>query len=183
MSHIVIYPGRFQPFHVGHYAVYMELVSKFGKQNVYICTSNKTDNDKSPFDFNDKQKIINTLFKIPTNRIVATRSPYRPIEILNKFNEDEDIFITCVGEKDADRLVNGKYYQPYNTNKHQLNPFGVNGYYYVSSIPGKLSGTDVREMFKRNTYNTAKKLFTKMYPTFNESISDLMYSKLNGSKN
>ena len=53
---IVVYSGRFQPFHKGHYATYDHLVKKFGKDNVYVGTSNKTDNQKSPFDFKEKKQ-------------------------------------------------------------------------------------------------------------------------------
>ena len=52
---IVVYGGRFQPFHKGHYAAYEDLVSTFGKQNVYIGTSNDTSSDKSPFTFKEKK--------------------------------------------------------------------------------------------------------------------------------
>ena len=40
---VVVYSGRFQPFHKGHYATYDNLVRKFGKDSVYIGTSNVTD--------------------------------------------------------------------------------------------------------------------------------------------
>ena len=55
---VVVYSGRFQPFHKGHYATYMNLVNHFGSSNVYIGTSNKTDNIKSPFNFNEKKTIM-----------------------------------------------------------------------------------------------------------------------------
>jgi cytidyltransferase-like protein len=55
---IVVYSGRFQPFHKGHFATYQNLIKKFGKDNVYIATSNKTDNQKSPFDFREKKTIM-----------------------------------------------------------------------------------------------------------------------------
>ena len=54
---IVIYGGRFQPFHRGHYAAYENLCSKFGKANVYIGTSNDTSSDKSPFTFKEKKRL------------------------------------------------------------------------------------------------------------------------------
>ena len=54
---VVVYAGRFQPFHKGHYLTYMHLVKTFGKNNVYIGTSNKTDNIKSPF----KKKLSSSL--------------------------------------------------------------------------------------------------------------------------
>ena len=47
---LVIYPGRFQPFHKGHHAVYEYLTGKFGRNNVFIATSNKVEQPKSPGD-------------------------------------------------------------------------------------------------------------------------------------
>ena len=38
---VVTYVGRFHPFHSGHNATYQHLVKKFGKDNVYIGTSDK----------------------------------------------------------------------------------------------------------------------------------------------
>ena len=34
----VFYGGRFQPMHSGHHQVYMDLVRKFGADNVFIST-------------------------------------------------------------------------------------------------------------------------------------------------
>lgn len=39
----VIFGGRFQPVHKGHYAIYKHLVDKFGRDRVWIATSDKTD--------------------------------------------------------------------------------------------------------------------------------------------
>ena len=61
---IVVYAGRFQPVHSGHYGVYRHLVSKFGKDNVYIGTSNKTDSLKSPFKFVEKKEIMVKMFNM-----------------------------------------------------------------------------------------------------------------------
>ena len=35
---LVVYPGRFQPFHKGHKAVYDGLVKKYGRDRVFIAT-------------------------------------------------------------------------------------------------------------------------------------------------
>ena len=67
---IVVYGGRFQPFHSGHYATYSHLVKKFGKDNVYIGTSNVTDNEKSPFNFKEKKAIMTRMFGVPSDKIV-----------------------------------------------------------------------------------------------------------------
>ena len=53
---VVVYSGRFQPFHKGHYASYEKLVSKFGAENVYIGTSNDQSGPKSPFSFKEKKE-------------------------------------------------------------------------------------------------------------------------------
>ena len=85
---------------------------KFGKNNVYIGTSDKTDNQKSPFNFKEKVKVMTTMFGIPSNKIVQVKNPYAPSEILNKFNKETTAFITVVGEKDSNRL-GGKYFEKY----------------------------------------------------------------------
>ena len=46
---IVVYSGRFQPFHRGHYASYQKLVSKFGENNVYIGRAGIVFIDKKRF--------------------------------------------------------------------------------------------------------------------------------------
>jgi len=81
---LVIYPGRFQPFHKGHYAVYEYLTGKFGRNNVYIATSNKTDNAKSPFTFAEKAYFMQ-LTGVPADRIVQATQPYQ-IQNVFQFN-------------------------------------------------------------------------------------------------
>ena len=56
MKKLIIYSGRFQPFGKHHYQSYLHLCEKFGSDNVYICTSNKTD-ENSPLTFDEKLKI------------------------------------------------------------------------------------------------------------------------------
>ena len=85
-NRVVVYSGRFQPFHKGHFATYQLLTKKFGKENVYIGTTNKTDNIKSPFGFKEKKYIITKMFGIPANKIVQIKNPYAPVEILDKYD-------------------------------------------------------------------------------------------------
>jgi len=139
---IVVYSGRFQPFHKGHFATYQNLTKKFGKDNVYIATSNKTDNQKSPFDFREKKTIMTKMFGIQSNKIVQVKNPYAPTEILSKYDAAKTGFITVVGEKDEQRL-GGNYFTPY---KGKVE-FGYldKGYVYASPAQSNpISGTDVR---------------------------------------
>ena len=61
MNTIVIYPGRFHPFHRGHKASYDFLAKQYGPDNVYIATSDVQAPITSPFSFADKQKMISKL--------------------------------------------------------------------------------------------------------------------------
>lgn len=175
---VVVYPGRFQPFHKGHYATYQHLVKKFGKNNVYIGTSNKTDNKKSPFNFKEKVMVMGTMFGIPKNKIVQVKNPYAPTEILKKFDEDTTLFITVVGKKDASRL-GGKYFTPYKDNL-DFEGYRDKGYVYVAPEGGGgVSGTEVRRGLKSGSDEDKKKFFTKRaYPKFNQKIFDFIVDKL-----
>ena len=97
---VVLYPGRFQPFHLGHKEVFASLQNKFGRDSVFIATSNKTELPKSPFNFSDKTVFINAA-GISSDRILEVSSPYKLPE---QFNPENTIFIVAVGAPDRDRL-------------------------------------------------------------------------------
>jgi mannose-6-phosphate isomerase-like protein (cupin superfamily) len=174
-DYVVVYSGRFQPFHRGHYATYEHLVKKFGKSNVYIGTSDKTDKLKSPFNFKEKSEIMTKMFGIPSNRIVQIKNPYAPTEILKNYDETSTAFITVVGGKDASRL-GGKYFTPYKGNLEA--GYKDNGYVYISPSLSNVSGTDVRNWLGSGDIEDRKKLFTKAYPKFDSKIFNLITKKL-----
>lgn len=102
---VVTYPGRFQPFHLGHRDVFAALQGKFGRDHVWIATSNKTELPKSPFNFTDKVTFM-TASGIPVDRILEVTSPYK---LPTQFEPTETIFLVTVGAPDADRLRPGSY--------------------------------------------------------------------------
>ncbi len=173
---VVVYSGRFQPFHKGHYATYDHLVKKFGKDSVYIGTSDVTDNKKSPFGFKEKKAIMMKMFGIPSSKIVNVKNPYAPEEILNKFDSDTTGFITVVGEKDSSRL-SGKYFKPY---KGKVDTGYLDrGYVYAAPAqPNPISGTDVRYWLSSGNEAERKKNFTKAYPKFDDQIFKMITLKL-----
>jgi putative sterol carrier protein len=175
-EYVVVYSGRFQPFHKGHYATYEHLVKKFGKDNVYIGTSDKTDNQKSPFNFKEKKTIMTKMFGISPNKIVLVKNPYAPMEILKNYDETTTAFITVVGEKDEQRL-GGKYFTPY---KGDLDSgYKDKGYVYASPAqPNAISGTDVRNWLGKGEMDDRKQLFNKAYPKFDKNTFDLITKKL-----
>ena len=177
---IVVYSGRFQPFHKGHYATYDNLVRKFGKDSVYIGTSNVTDSKKSPFNFKEKKAIMTTMFGIPSNKIANIKNPYAPEEILNKYDEDTTGLIVVVGEKDENRL-GGKYFTPYKGKVTE--PYLDRGYVYAApATSNPISGTDVRYWLSAGSAADRKKNFTKAYPRFDDQIFKLITLKLKSLK-
>ena len=173
---VVVYSGRFQPFHKGHYATYDHLVKKFGRDSVYIGTSDVTDSKKSPFGFKEKKAIMMKMFGISSNKIAQIKNPYAPQEILNKFDSDTTGFITVVGEKDSSRL-SGKYFTPYKGKVEE--PYLDKGYVYAAPAqPNAISGTDVRYWLSSGNEEERKKNFTKAYPKFDDQIFKLITLKL-----
>ena len=173
---VVTYVGRFHPFHSGHNATYQHLVKKFGKDNVYIGTSDKVQLPKSPFTFKEKVQIMTTMFGIPKNKIVKVKNPYSPKEILQSFSEETTAFITVVGEKDKSRL-GGKYFEPYKGEVEK--GYADAGYVYVAPSQGNgISGTQVRKGMSDSDEKSRIKFFKKVYPKFNQKIYDLVSGRL-----
>ena len=174
---IIIYGGRFQPFHKGHYAAYQNLVSEFGKANVYIGTSNDTSSNKSPFTFKEKKEIATKMFGVPVTKFIKVNNPYRPMEILSKYDGKITQYIAAVGEKDASRLKSG-YFKPYK-GKAGYGYDEVGYYYTVPAEANPISGTDVRKKLGSSNKEVAKKFFLKAYPSFDKDIFKMISSKLN----
>jgi tRNA nucleotidyltransferase/poly(A) polymerase/Zn finger protein HypA/HybF involved in hydrogenase expression len=174
---VVIYVGRFQPMHKGHYGTYQHLVKKFGKDNVYVGTSDKVERPKSPFNFKEKVKIMTTMFGIPKSKIHRVKNPYKPTEILKKFDEETTAFVTVVGEKDKNRL-GGKYFQPYKGEPSV--GYRDGGYVYVApSSGGGISGTETRNGLSVGSDDQKKDFFKKRaYGKFNATIFKMITDKL-----
>jgi hypothetical protein len=143
---LVIYPGRFQPFHKGHYAVYEYLTGKFGRNNVYIATSNKTDNAKSPFTFAEKAYFMQ-LTGVPADRIVQATQPYQIENILSTgqitvADPANTVVIFAVSEKDmaedprfsfaAKKDGSQPYFQPLTDIKDTV---AMNQHGYIMTVP------------------------------------------------
>ena len=176
---VVVYGGRFQPFHKGHKKVYDALVSKFGSKNVYIATSDVQDGDKSPLAFNDKKEIATKLFGIPSSKFVKVKQPYQPVEILRGYDDTTTALIVAVGEKDDSRL-GGNYFKPY-TNDKNLKGYAVNAYVFSQLPSNSFGATDVRNMFRNNRMGGERKQkeFEKFFGKFDKAIYTKLITKLN----
>jgi hypothetical protein len=176
---IAIFSGRFQPFHAGHYSIYKSLVDKFGKDNVYVATSNIIDPIKSPFPFKDKKQIMTTMFDIPKNKVVMVKNPYAPTEILEKF-PPETSYVTAVSEKDAERLQrNDKYFKNIeDVPSEKRKGYGDEGYFIIApemqlKVNRKnISGTQLRATFGNDLLSAKEKkdIFNQVYPKFDREV-------------
>lgn len=182
---IAIYPGRFQPFGMQHKVVYDWAAKKFGVNNTFIATSNKTDNVKSPFNFAEKKSILR-LFNLE-NKVQEVKNTYNAVEITSKFNENTTAVVYVIGEKDQDRLSKGKYFLPYPGNNQPLKPYTENGYYIVGPknkevIPGygEMNGTNVRKVLSSKTISLPEKhkLFKYIFGTYSKPMADFIIGKL-----
>lgn len=174
---IVIFAGRFQPFHRGHAQTYHDLQEKFPGADVWIATSGKTGPD-SPFDFSERKQLAE-LMGIPSNRIAEVKNPYMATEILTHYNPEQDHVIYAVSDKDADRIKFGTkkdgsptYLQPYQSDEEMV-PFDPKtGHSYVTIAPVikfKVGGetitgaTSIRNMLAQNDADLNKRILQDLY--------------------
>ena len=176
---IVVYGGRFQPFHKGHKKVYDALVSKFGSKNVYIASSDVQDSNKSPLSFKEKKEIATKLFGIPSSKFVKVKNPYQPVEVLRDYDEKKTALIVAVGEKDNSRL-GGAYFKPYKGD-NRMKPYGVEAYVYTSLPSNSFGATDIRNMFRNKRLGDKKKHseFERFFGKWDQSIYNNLDNKLN----
>jgi cytidyltransferase-like protein len=148
MRTIVIYGGRFHPFHKGHRSVYEALTKKFGDENVYVVSSGKQAPVSSPFSFEEKKKMME-LLGIPGDKIVEVKNPYMPREITDHVDPDQTAIVFAVSEKDAERFSfapkkdgSPSYMQPLSK---KLKPLSQHGYVYLlPTLDFSLGGRSVR---------------------------------------
>jgi hypothetical protein len=167
---LVVYPGRFQPMGQHHAAVYKKLASKFGKSNTFVVTSDKVSLPKSPLNFKEKYLVMR---KHGVTNVVQVKNPYQAQELTSKYDPETTALLFAVGAKDMKEnprfkigfKKNGEpsYFQDYEKNKTNLQPFTKHGYLVVAphvniNIPGfgEMSGTTLRQVLATADAETFK---------------------------
>ena len=201
MKIIAVYPGRFQPFHKGHAQVYKWLKEKFG--NAHIATSDKVEAPKSPFNFDEKKKMMELAGVSPSD-IYQVRNPYIAPEVLRHYDGTKTVLVFAVSEKDMAEdprfsfkpTKSGKpgYLQPYPKDGKGLEPFGdpdkPRGYvvttptftFNVLGEPSK-SATEVRKQFANADHETQKKLIKDLFGKYDAKVHKVMDEKIKGALN
>lgn len=191
MDTVVIYPGRFHPFHKGHKSVYDALVKRFGKNRVYIATSNKVDPPKSPFTFDEKRAMM-ALTGVDPSRVVQVKNPYQATEITDNYDPQNTIALFAVSDKDMaeDPRFSFKprkdgqpsYYQP-----AQKDMVGFDKHAYIVTVPTlnfnvlgepMRSATEFRANFARADDEKQKSMITDLFGKYDANIHKTMAQKI-----
>jgi nicotinamide mononucleotide adenylyltransferase len=195
---LVIYPGRFQPFHKGHHAVYDWLCGKFGRNNVYIATSNKVDGDRSPFTFSEKAYFMQ-LTGVPADRIIQATSPYQIDSVLSSgqiqvANRANTVVVFAVSQKDMEedpRFSFGtkkdgtaSYFQPLKNIKDTAS-MDQHGYILVAptfdfSVEGQpmTSGTELRRLYGSANTQQRQKIIADLFGKYTREAEQIMNNKI-----
>ena len=179
----VFYGGRFQPMHSGHFQVYMDLVRKFGSDNVFIATtvSKTATPDKDPFTFDEKKMIANKMFNIPADKVVNTQ-PYKPDVSLTGKNPANTAIVLVFSEKDAGRLKTGGYLRMFKD--ETLVTGDEAGYIYTVPVKddGRSATTFRNAMRMELGADEKKRVFKDFFGAFNPEVFEFVLDKLNGDQ-
>lgn len=194
MNYLVIYPGRFHPFHRGHKASYDWLVKKFGEGSVYIATSDVQNPEDSPFSYSDKVAMT-TRLGIPASRVVQVKNPYRADEIIGSLSAEEKqttALIFAVSEKDTARFNfkpkkdgSPSYLQPLPENLKKLKPMLEHGYIAITpTVNFRVKRVDadsasaIRKMYLDGNDNDRNQIITDLYGEPDAEIKKIFDQKL-----
>jgi len=190
MRVVAIYPGRFHPFHRGHFASHEYLVRRFGAGNVFIVSTNTQAPLTSPFSFEDKKAMMTALGVHP-NKIVQVKNPYAAQEVTSQFDPEKTAVVFAVSEKDANRFSFGtkkdgfpSYLQPM-SDKIELQPLSKHG--YVEIVPTvtfkvmdseAISATKIRQMYMAADESGREQIISDLYGEFFPKIKKIFDRKL-----
>jgi hypothetical protein len=194
MNYLVVYPGRFHPFHLGHKASYDYLTKKYGEDAVYIATSGVQDPETSPFDYSDKVKMM-TKLGVPASHIVRVKNPYQAKEIVDTLTDEEKAntaLIFAVSAKDAERFTfapkkNGdpSYLQPVPENTKKLKPLTKHGYVAITpTVNFRVKGQDansasaIRKLYRDGNQHDRDQIIHDLYGVADPELRDVFDKSL-----
>jgi hypothetical protein len=196
MNYLVIYPGRFHPFHLGHKASYDYLVNKFGADAVYVATSNVQAPVTSPFSYSDKVTMM-TRLGIPASHVVQVRNPYQAREIYDNIpDRDDTALIYAISEKDmmgdgarfkfgTKRNGEPSYMQPMPENIKQLKPLTQHAYVSVTpTVDFKVQGVDansasqIRQLYIKGSDADRNNIIADLYGAVDTELRDIFDQRL-----
>jgi len=194
MNYLVIYPGRFHPFHLGHKASYDWLTQQFGENAVYIVSSDKQNDENSPFTYADKVKMV-TKLGVPAGHIKQVKNPYQATEITDGLSDEEKantVLIFAVSAKDAQRFnfkprADGSpsYLQPLPPEEKNMEPMTQHGYITVTpTVNFRVRGQDansasqIRKLYVSGNDADRTQIITDLYGAPDSEIQAMFDQRL-----
>ena len=198
MKAVVVYGGRFQPFHKGHKSSYDFLVKRFGADSVYVASAEKPPGEKDPFTFEEKKKIA-VFHGIPENKFVKIAHVYSKIKIQESipFDANNTVLILAVSLKDRDRFAPHVDKDGYSHNKNgeraaiqrlRKNPEAVaSGEYYVVPTPtlefniiGQpvTGATQIRKLYASANGARRQEILKDLYGTVSPRLKQLFDTRI-----
>lgn len=202
MNYLVIYPGRFHPFHRGHLASYEYLTKKYGSEAVYVATSDVQAPITSPFSFADKVQMMTTL-GIPASHVARVKNPYQAREITDSLSDEEKantVLIFAVSEKDmlegSARFrfgikKNGEpsYLQPMPESETQVQPMSQHAYVMVTpTVNFRVQGADansasqIRQMYIQGSEADRNNIIADLYGEVVPDLRDTFDARLGAAE-
>lgn len=198
MNYLVIYPGRFHPFHLGHKASYDWLTQQFGENTVYVATSEKREPETSPFKYDDKITMM-TKLGIPSGRIKKVKNPYQATEITAALSDEEKantVLVFAVSAKDAERFNfspkkdgSPSYLQPLPDNKKVVEPMTKHGYVAITpTVNFRVQGVDansasqIRKLYIDGNDNDRNQIIADLYGAPDPDLRDIFDQRLGVNK-
>jgi cytidyltransferase-like protein len=191
---VVIYPGRFHPFHKGHASVYNKLKQLFPYADIFISTSDKSEPINSPFSFDEKLVMIQNS-GIDPNFVEKTANPYLAKEIVDRYNPDETKLVFAISQKDMEgdkpRFKFGlkkdgtpSYFQPFESigESEYASKHG-----YITTLPTMnfkildkdiRNASEIRELYKNSDEKTRNNLIQDLYGSLNLEVKRIFDNKL-----
>ena len=187
---IAVLAGRFQPWHLGHKYGYDFLANKFGTNNTFVVTSDRTELPKSPFNFEQKRRFI-AATGVPTNNIIKSTSPYRAAELVQDFDPANTILVFGVSAKDMaedprfsfapKRDGSPSYFQPYDQNFGKLKTLDQHG--YIITVPTMnftvlnrniKSASEIRQMYTAANEKQRKQIIIELFGKYTAALKQTM---------
>jgi len=195
---VVIFCGRFQPFHRGHAAVYNNLVGTYGRENVYIGTSGKVELPDSPFTLSERVYFMN-LLGIPSDRILQLSNNYNPdvaAKALGINDLSHTVMIFPVSQKDVDEkpgLFSGgtksdgtpKKLQPLPNDQTSVESADKHAYVQTVKVQEfeilgqKITGaTSIRNLYAKADNAQRQQIIKDLYGRYTHEAQQIMDNKL-----
>jgi phosphopantetheine adenylyltransferase len=187
---IAIYPGRFQPMGKHHYEVYKWMKEEFGEDRSFVVTSNKVEEDRSPFNFEEKCTIMEQ-FGVNPNNIIQVKRPHSPRELTDRYNPRTTAAIYVLGAKDYSRFKFEKkdgtptYFQPYKENmmlesieKHSYIMLAPHFQFEISHTGEEMCGTSIRNALSLGY----REVFEDIMGWYDEGVAEMVFGKLKKKK-